>query len=153
MALLKVSESELIEFAKVYFKERGFKKVAKRWTKEIDQFKLVFFIQGSCYDKDDYYIRPGIIIKVLENEFLPNTYGHFMKEIAVVSLQQIFADTEKFFSTWTDIKFLKKRLKELTHCFELGKRRSKFFDDNENVWIMPERGITTRVLQEDIRLI
>ena len=61
----KLSEKELIEYAKPILKANGFKKKGKRWIRTDAQFTRVFFIQGSCYDKNDYYIRPGIYINEL----------------------------------------------------------------------------------------
>ena len=53
-------EEQLIEYAKSYLKAKGFKKKNKRWTKDTGEFTLCFYIQGSSYSKEDYYIRPGI---------------------------------------------------------------------------------------------
>ncbi|MBR5121224.1 MAG: DUF4304 domain-containing protein, partial [Oscillospiraceae bacterium] len=55
-----VPENELIEYVKPYLKSKGFKKKNKRWTKETPDFTISFLIQGSCYSKEGYYIRPGI---------------------------------------------------------------------------------------------
>ena len=75
-----LSEEELIAYAKAYLKQRGFKKKNKRWTKVVGNFILCFYIQGSCWDKDDYYIRPGIFIRSLEN-YDRSYYGQFWKTI------------------------------------------------------------------------
>ena len=53
-------EEQLIEYAKPYLKANGFKKKNKRWTKDIGEFTLCFYIQGSFYAKENYYIRPGV---------------------------------------------------------------------------------------------
>ena len=69
-------EEQLIEYAKPCLKAKGFKKKNKRWTKDIGEFTLCFYIQGSCYSKEDYYIRPGIFV----NELLPSklVYGNII---------------------------------------------------------------------------
>lgn len=53
-------KEELISYAKSYLKAKGFKKKNTRWTKDIGEFTLCFYIQGSSYSKELYYIRPGI---------------------------------------------------------------------------------------------
>ena len=58
-------EEELIAYVKPYLKAKGFKKKNKRWTKDAGEFTLCFYIQGSCYSKEYYYIRPGIFIHAL----------------------------------------------------------------------------------------
>ncbi len=35
-----ISEDELIEYAKDYLKQKGFKKKNKRWTKDIGEFRI-----------------------------------------------------------------------------------------------------------------
>ena len=78
---MNVSEEELIEFIKPILKEQGFRKKAKRWTKITEHFTYMFYIQGSVYDKDDYYVRPGVIINDIQAE--PWAYGHFYIDIPV----------------------------------------------------------------------
>ena len=56
----KLPEEALIEYAKPYLKQQGFRKKNKRWTKQVVGFTLCFFIQGSVFDKELYYIRPGV---------------------------------------------------------------------------------------------
>ncbi|MBQ2675988.1 MAG: DUF4304 domain-containing protein, partial [Clostridia bacterium] len=58
-------EEQLIEYAKPYLKAKGFKKKSKRWMKDIGEFTLCFYIQGSCYSKENYYIRPGVFVNSL----------------------------------------------------------------------------------------
>lgn len=74
-----LSEEELIEFVKPYLKSKGFKKKNKRWTKDIGEFTVCFYIQGSSFSKEDYYIRHGVFI----NALLPTdlVYGHWMTQI------------------------------------------------------------------------
>ena len=47
--------------------------------KQTDDFTISFLIQGSSYDKEDYYIRPGIFI----NDLMPTDfyYGHLITDI------------------------------------------------------------------------
>lgn len=101
----RVPENELIEYAKKYLKEKGFKKKNKRWTKVDEEFTISFLIQGSIYDKDDYYIRPGIFINALETNLY---YGHFMTELPQDSIENIFCKFEEFVTIWTDKAAVKK---------------------------------------------
>jgi hypothetical protein len=101
-----VPENELIDYAKKYLKEKGYKKKNKRWTKAEEAFTISFLIQGSCFDKEAYYIRPGIYINELD--FSNDYYGHFWIEIKQDSLEQIFDDFEQFVSMWTDKNSIKK---------------------------------------------
>ena len=83
---MKISEEELIEYAKPVLKEQGFVKKAKRWTKVTKDFTYCFFIQGSYFSKEDFYVRPGIIINAIE---VPApSYGH----IFIDNLKQRVAD-------------------------------------------------------------
>ena len=66
----------------------------------------MFYIQGSVYDKDDYYVRPGIIINDIQAE--PWVYGHFFINIPVTTKEEILEKTGEFFSQWTSIEHLKK---------------------------------------------
>ena len=103
----KLSEKELIEYAKPILKANGFKKKGKRWIRTDAQFTRVFFIQGSCYDKNDYYIRPGIYI----NELIGKTndyYGNIMTEIAITTPEEILSKSFEFFDEWTSLDYIKK---------------------------------------------
>lgn len=73
-------EEELIEYAKPYLKNKGYKKKNKMWTKEVGDFTVVFFIQGSCFSKEDYYIRPGVFINAVEHSPM-DYYGPFDTQI------------------------------------------------------------------------
>jgi len=103
---VNVSEEELIEFIKPILKDKGFRKKAKRWTKTTEHFSYIFFIQGSSYDKDDYYVRPGIIVNDIQAE--PGVYGHFDVDIPVTTKEEILQKAEEFFSRWSSIDYLKK---------------------------------------------
>ena len=125
-----VSEIELIEYAKKYLKERGFKKKNKRWTKVDGDFTVSFLIQGSGYDKDSYYIRPGIFINDFETD-LYAYYGHFETELSQDSLENIFREFEDFVAMWTD----KRAVKRIVEAFvewdkrnPLEKRRAGLVD-------------------------
>ena len=93
---MNVSEEELIEFIKPILKEKGFRKKAKRWTKMTEHFSYIFFIQGSVYDKDAYYVRPEIIINDIQAE--PWDYGHIDINIPVTTKEEILQKAEEFFS-------------------------------------------------------
>lgn len=103
-----LSEEELIEYAKPYLKAKGFKKKGKRWTKDIGEFTLCFYIQGSCYEKEDYYIRPSVYI----NALLPNNlgYGHFMTQIEQTTPEEIMQKFEQWCEQWTNKTLIKERL-------------------------------------------
>ena len=101
-------EDQLIEYVKPYLKARGFKKNNKRWTKDIGDFTLCFFIQGSSYSKEDYYIRPGIFI----NALLPTdlTYGHWCTQIEQTTPEEIMVEFERWCQEWTNKALIKQRL-------------------------------------------
>ncbi|MBE6792957.1 MAG: DUF4304 domain-containing protein [Ruminococcaceae bacterium] len=122
-------EEELIEYAKPYLKAKGFKKKNKRWTKDIGEFTLCFYIQGSCYAKEDYYIRPGIYI----NALLPTNlgYGHFMTQIEQTTPEEIMQKFEQWCKEWTNKTLIKERLLAFIEWEErnpLEKRRAKLVD-------------------------
>ena len=124
----KIPENELVEYAKRYFKEKGFKKKNKRWLKEEPDFTISFLIQGSNWDKDMYYIRPGIFINGLETNLY---YGHFMTELAQDSLENIFCEFEKFVAIWTDKVAIKKIIADFIEWDKrnpLEKRRASLVD-------------------------
>lgn len=109
---VKISEDYLIDKLKPYFKQKGYKKVNKRWTKDTGEFILTFFIQGSQYDKDFYYIRPGVSINSVECGPL-DYYGHFNIDIEHKdSVEEIINEYEKFVQEWTNKPLIKQRLLE-----------------------------------------
>ena len=119
----------MIEYAKPYLKQRGFKKKNKRWTKNVGKFTLCFYIQGSCWDKDDYYIRPGVFV----NDYaIGCPYGHFWFTISnSLSPEKIFEKFDAFCLEWTDVALIKVRAKEHKSWLErnpLEKRRAGLID-------------------------
>ena len=96
-------EEQLIEYAKSYLKAKGFKKKNKRWTKDTGEFTLCFYIQGSSYSKEDYYIRPGIFI----NALMPcdDFYGHFMLEIEPSTPEEVVSKFDDWCEEWTNKSF------------------------------------------------
>ena len=108
MTRIPLPEDELIAYLKPQLKALGFKKKNKRWTKTVDDFTLVFFIQGSVYGKENYYIRPGVFMNSCpEKDFY--YYGHFMTEIAQTNPKQILVDALSFFAEWTDKELILSR--------------------------------------------
>lgn len=101
-------EEQLVEYVKPYLKAKGFKKKNKRWTKDIGDFTLCFYIQGSAYSKEDYYIRPGIFI----NALLPTdlVYGHWMTQIEQTTPEEIMLKFEQWCQEWTNKALIKERL-------------------------------------------
>jgi hypothetical protein len=93
---------------KPYLKAKGFKKKNKRWTKDTGEFTLCFYIQGSSYSKEDYYIRPEIFINALMpcDEF----YGHFMLEIASTTPEEVMNKFNNWCEEWTNKSLIKERL-------------------------------------------
>ena len=124
-----LSEEELIAYAKPWLKAKGFKKNGKRWTKDIGEFTLCFYIQGSCYCKEDYYIRPGIFV----NALMPTqrTYGHWKTEIPRTTPEAILAKFDLWCTEWTDKALIKQRLLAFLEWDErnpLEKRRANLVD-------------------------
>ena len=104
-----LTEEALIEYIKPILKSKGFKKKGKCWSKVNGKFTCVFFIQGSYYDKNDYYIRPGIFINELIGK-AADYYGHIFTEIPVTSPDEIAATSLAFFDEWTNMDYIKKML-------------------------------------------
>ena len=124
-----LSEEELIAYVKPYLKAKGFKKKNKRWTKDIGEFTLCFYIQGSSFSKEDYYIRPGIFV----NALMPtvNTYGHWMFEVEQTTPEEIMAKFEKWCEEWTDKSLIRSRLEAFIEWEKrnpLEKRRAGLVD-------------------------
>ena len=122
-------EEELIAYVRPYPKAKGFKKKNKRWTKDAGEFTLCFYIQGSCYSKEDYYIRPGIFI----NALLPTdlVYGHWMTQIEQTTPEEIMQKFEQWCEEWTDKTLIKERLlafMEWEKRNPVEKRRAKIVD-------------------------
>ena len=124
-----LTEDELIAYAKPYLKAKGFKKKNKRWTKDIGEFTLCFYIQGSNYAKEDYYIRPGVYINALLQTKLG--YGHFMTQIEQTTPAEIMQKFEQWCEEWTNKALIKKRLLDFIEWEErnpLERRRAKLVD-------------------------
>ena len=124
-----LSEQKLTEYAKLYLKEKGFKKKNKRWTKETQEFTISFLIQGSSFSKEDYYIRPGIFI----NALMPTQqyYGHLMCEISANKPEEIMNKFETWCNEWTNKSLIKERLLsfiEWENRNPLEKRRANLTD-------------------------
>ena len=119
-------EDELIAFIKPRLKSLGFKKKNKRWTKVSGDFTLSFFIQGSYFSKNLYYIRPGVFINNCPGKDF-YYYGHFDTEIEQTSPQQVLDETLSFFTEWTDKDLIQSRAKAFSAWEQrnpLEKRRS-----------------------------
>ena len=122
-------EDLLIEYVKPYLKAKGFKQKNKRWIKVTPEFTISFLIQGSCYAKEDYYIRPGIFI----NDLMPTDlyYGHWMTDIEPTTPQEIMTKFEKWCDEWTNKSLIKERLRKFIEWEErntLEKRRQELVD-------------------------
>lgn len=124
-----VTEEGLIAYAKPYLKSKGFRKKNKRWVKETDEFTISFLIQGSCYSKECYYIRPGIFI----NALLPTDmyYGHWTGEIEYDTPKKVMSEFEKWCEEWTIKPLIKERLLDFLEWEKrnpLEKRRAGLVD-------------------------
>ena len=122
-------EEQLIEYIKPYLKAKSFRKKNKRWIKDTGEFTLCFYIQGSSYSKEDYYIRPGIFI----NALMPcdDFYGHFMFEIAPSTPEDVANKFDNWCEEWTNKSLIKKRLLAFIEWEErnpLEKRRAGLVD-------------------------
>ena len=67
----------------------GFKKKNKRWTKDIGEFTICFYIEGSQWNKEDYYIRPGIFINELMVMDKSPFYGDWFIEIDQTTPEEV----------------------------------------------------------------
>lgn len=138
---MKPTEDELIAYLKPILKSEGFKKKGKRWTKTTEHFTYIFFIQGSCYDKDTYYVRPGIIVNAIPTDDF-YYYGHIFIDIPVTSKEEIISVANDFFGEWTEVDYLVQKVKEFVAWEErnpVEKRRTNEVDyENDPV---PARGL------------
>jgi len=123
-------EEELIAFIKPYLKAKGFKKKNKRWTKDIGEFTLCFYIQGSCFSKEEYYIRPGIFVNALRPTQL--VYGHWMTQLRKDRTpEEILLSFEQWCAEWTDKTLIKEQVQAFVEWEErnpLQKRRDNLVD-------------------------
>lgn len=125
----RLIEEDLIAYAKPFLKQQGFKKKNKRWTKVEEEFTLVFWIQGSSWDKGEYYVRPGIFINGLEPPAFVE--GHLSTEIDRQTPEQVMRDSMRFFNKWTDKSFFRERLEAFMEWEKrnpLEKRRANEVD-------------------------
>ena len=144
-------EEQLIEYAKSYLKAKGFKKKNKRWTKDTGEFTLCFYIQGSSYSKEDYYIRPGIFI----NALMPcdDVYGHFMLEIEPSTPEEVVSKFDDWCEEWTNKSLIKERLiafMEWDKRNPLEKRRAGLVDYDADPVPSREFFATTLVVKQFI---
>lgn len=144
-------EEQLIEYAKSYLKAKGFKKKNKRWTKDTGEFTLCFYIQGSSYSKEDYYIRPGIFI----NALMPcdDVYGHFMLEIEPSTPEEVVSKFDDWCEEWTNKSLIKERLiafMEWDKRNPLEKRRDGLVDYDADPVPSREFFATTLVVKQFI---
>ena len=144
-------EEQLIEYAKSYLKAKGFKKKNKRWTKDTGEFTLCFYIQGSSYSKEDYYIRPGTFI----NALMPcdDVYGHFMLEIEPSTPEEVVSKFDDWCEEWTNKSLIKERLiafMEWDKRNPLEKRRAGLVDYDADPVPSREFFATTLVVKQFI---
>lgn len=76
-----ITKEELTTAAKPCMKEKGYKKRSTTWTKKADdEISLVVNIQGSQYNKADFYINLGIYIHALGTKEQPSISDCQMRE-------------------------------------------------------------------------
>ena len=107
-----VPKDELLAYAKAELRSKGFKKRNDRWTKDTGEFTLVFFVQGSSWNKESYYIRPGVFINELPRD--GEIYGHIWRTVRADSIPQIFVDVYKFYNDYSDKSAIKKKVREFS---------------------------------------
>lgn len=61
-------KQDLIKSLTPLLKEKGYKKIRQTWRKPGPDLTIVFNIQNSYYDKEDFYINLGIVINKLMEE-------------------------------------------------------------------------------------
>lgn len=105
-----VTKNELIEYISPLLKEYGFKKKGNSWLRTTESITYRFYIQGSVYGSDQYYIRPGIIINGIPSDGI--VYGHISTDIAVTTKEEIWNKTQEFYSQWNSIEYIKKLVSE-----------------------------------------
>lgn len=52
-----MTKLEAIEMAKIELKKRGYKKIRNHWILTNEYYYISFNIQGSQWNKDDYYVN------------------------------------------------------------------------------------------------
>lgn len=129
-------KDELLVAAKDFFKVRGYLKERNRWTKKTNGFILCFYIQGSQWDKNDYYVRPGVFITDLKQESAV-PYGHFATEIRCYdnTIEKILTEAEMFLEKFSNKENIKEAAKQIQ------KNRKEFYKKNPEIWILPEEKI------------
>lgn len=104
---INVSEEELIAAAKPFFKERGFKKKNKRWTKITDEFELTFLIH-SYQIKGLYNVSVGVNLNKFDKGIIKDC-SHFDSSIPITTIDEILNSADKFFNEWTNHALIKER--------------------------------------------
>ncbi len=99
-----MKEPNFIEYVKQILKSKEFKKIRNRWLKDTGDFTISFLIQGSAYEKDNFYIRPGVYINLLNN-INNNPYGDFYCDIT--SSPNPLYEFEDFYTKFTNKEYIK----------------------------------------------
>ena len=123
-------KEELIEYVKPILKSQGFLKKRQIWTRARGEFTDYFIIQGSCFSKETYYVRPSIKV----NRLHPNieyAYGQINTDIRITTKEEILREAEEFFARWDSIEVLKEKVAEFIEGDKrnpLEKRRAGLVD-------------------------
>ncbi len=66
-----IKKEELIDQLEQVLKQHGFKKSKTTWRKSTDDITIVLNVQGSQWNKNDYFINIAVYIKALGTEQNP----------------------------------------------------------------------------------
>ena len=93
-----IKKQTLINDLRPLLKDRGYKKIRQNWYRDDDDLIIVFNIQNSYYDKDDYYINLGIIIKQIaaDGEGICLSNCHLQQRIDAKNDKGEFLTAEKY---------------------------------------------------------
>jgi hypothetical protein len=102
-----VVKGDFILLSKEYMKKESFSKDKNNWRKELDDIILLFNIQGSSYDKNDFYVNIGVFFKELGDMKKPNVGDcHIMQRVELKGhdLKYLIAYSIIWFKKYDTIK-------------------------------------------------
>ncbi len=98
-----MTKEEIILYSKELLKKMGYKKRNTTWVKKVDEeIFIVVNIQGSQFDKSDFYINLGVYIRPLGNKEMPAISDcHLSERInADIDLNSLFEGIVKKWEEW-----------------------------------------------------
>jgi hypothetical protein len=93
-----VIKKDFIFLSKEYMKKEGFLKDKNNWRKELNDIILLFNIQGSSYDKNDFYVNLGIFFKDLKDKKKPA-----VSDCHIIQRAEIKGSDEKYLVAYSII--------------------------------------------------